>query len=185
MLAVSQGLLIVGLVVVALTGGFLLATALFVVQLRRAQRRIAQLESGELLVVEPGVVRLPPGDPARAARPENGAAQGKAQVDSLAAGPGPASVPGWTVIVMRDVDSSRQQPETLLVPAGIAGRSGGMFATEEAAESFRSNHLTRFDALQGRLDALRAHCAADIAGGGAEIARRLITLSSGDTAVLD
>lgn len=179
MLAIGQELLIVGVVIVASAVGFAFATTLFIVQLRLARRRIRDLESWELRLVAPGVLRIPRTaqstmDPTDivAAQPET---RRIPQDEDL------ATVPGWTAILVWDRDSSPQRPpEVVLVPNEVAGHSGGMFATEEAAESFRRNHLSRFEALHDRLDVLRTHCRAEIAGGGAEIARRLITLSAGD-----
>lgn len=172
MLADGQGLLITGVAIFAVAAGFLLATGLFVVQLRTARSRIAELESAGWRPVEPGVVligrnfRAPGSTKFVTPQPETGLTN-----------PEPASTAGWTAIVVRDNGfAPRRQPETPFVPAEVAGVSGGMFATEEAAESFRRNHLSRFEALHERLGSLRAQCGAELAGGGTDYARRLITL---------
>lgn len=182
MLAIGQGLLIVGVVVVASAVGFAFATTLFIVQLRRARRRIRDLESWELRLVAPGVLRIP--RTAQSTMDRTDAVAAQPQTRRVLPGAHLGAVPGWTAVLVWDRDSSPQHPpESVLVPSGIVGHNGGMFATEEAAESFRRNHLSGFEALHDRLDVLRTHCRADIAGGGAEIARRLITLSGGDAAV--
>lgn len=153
----DQGLLLAGVAIPAVAAGFLLATVFFVVQLRNARNRIAELESGELRHVEPGVVRM------------DWSAQlaGASRVEPRTARPRPELVdrPGWTAIVVRGQDSGPQTPpETVFVPTGLVGHSGGLFATEEARESFRRNHLTRFDALHDRLGELRTQLRAELTG---------------------
>lgn len=151
----EQGLLLVGVAIAAVAGGFLLATVFFVVQLRTARSRIAELESGVLRHVEPGVVRMDRSEPLA----------GASRFTPPTVRPELVDRPGWTAIVVRDRDSGPQTPpETVLVPSGIVGHSGGLFATEEARESFRRNHLTRFDALHTRLGDLRTQLRAELTG---------------------